>query len=258
MSFSRYIILIVSLLLYSCEDVIDINLNDANPQLVIVGEIHNRTGRQVITISRTVPFDREDVFDGVSNAVVEVRDEYGTRHTFAERSPGIYVAENFRGREYESYNLRVQLDGEEYTASSHMPWTVPVDSVGTSVSNLFGEEQKYVSIKYQDPPHEPNYYRYLMSVNGGPIRFVQVSNDKFNDGKYVSEQLTSFDGELVTGDAVVLYMQCIDKAMFDFWNVVQANNPGAASPANPPANISNGALGYFSAYGVTEITTEIK
>ena len=46
--------------------------------------------------------------------------------------------------------------------------------------------------------------------------------------------------------------------MYDFWNAVQATNPGTAAPANPPSNISNGALGYFSAYSMAKIATEIK
>lgn len=253
-----YILLITSFLLSSCEDIIDINLNDAAAQLVIVGEIHNRSDSQVVTISKTVAFKNDIPFDGVSNARVEVIDEQGNIFTFTEQSPGVYIAENFWGMERVSYDLHVQLDGEEYTASSRMPQLVQVDSVGTSVTNIFGEERKYVSLKYLDPLHEVNYYRYTMRVNNGPVRFVHVANDKFNDGKYVSERLTNFDEELVTGDSVVLYMQCIDEAMFNFWNTVQTNNPGAAAPANPPSNISNGAFGYFGAYSATEIVTEIK
>lgn len=258
MKLQKHIWFVASLLLMSCEDIIDINLNDAAAQLVIVGEIHNQDGRQVISISKTVAFNNNTPFDGVSNALVEVVDEQGKTFTFAEQSPGVYIAENLWGRERESYNLRIQLDGKEYTASSRMPQAVQVDSVGTSVTNIFGEERKYVSIKYLDPIHEPNYYYYSMRVNDGPVQFVHVANDKFTDGKYVNERFTNFDEELTTGDSVVLYMQCIDEAMFNFWSAVQANNPGAAAPANPPTNISNGALGYFSAHSVTEIVTEIK
>src|SRR5690606_8787308 len=139
--------------------------------------------------------------------------------------------------EFASYELHVNVDGETYTASSQMPPLVRVDSVGTAVSDLFGEEEKYVALKYQDPPLQSNYYRYLISVNGGPTEFVHVASDKFNDGKYVSERLGSPDDDedLVTGDAVAVYMQCVDKAMFDFWNAVQTTNPGTAAPANPPS-----------------------
>lgn len=258
MNLVKYFLFIISLLFLSCEDIIDVDLNDAAPHLVIIGEINNQTDQQVVTLSKTVPFTSENRFDGLSNAQVEVVDGNGTVFRFIERSPGIYVADHFTGMEFEYYQLHVHVEGKTYTASSRMPPLVGVDSVGTAVSDLFGEEQKYVALKYQDPPQEPNYYRYLISVNGEPAQFVYVASDKFNDGKYVSERLGNPDEDLVTGDAVVIYMQCVDKTMYDFWNAVQATNPGTAAPANPPSNISNGALGYFSAYSMAKIATEIK
>lgn len=36
-----YIVLLFSVLLVSCEDKIDINLNDASPKVVIVGDLSN-------------------------------------------------------------------------------------------------------------------------------------------------------------------------------------------------------------------------
>src|SRR5690606_22196424 len=102
--------------------------------------------------SKTVAFDQEGGFDGLSGAQVEVTDGLGTLHRFTERSPGRYVADNFWGRVYETYQLQVTVDGKNYTASAQLPPLVRVDSVGTAVTNLFGEEQKDVAIKYQDPP----------------------------------------------------------------------------------------------------------
>lgn len=254
----RYFLFTISIFFVSCEDVIDIGLQDADPQLIIVAEIHDQSDQQIITISKTVAFNQEGGFDGVSDANVAVTDGMGTVHHFTERSPGRYVADNFLGRVFETYRLQVTIDETTYTASTQMPPRVSVDSVGTAVTNFFGEEQKYIAIKYQDPPQQPNYYRYMMRINGGPVRFIQVTNDKFNDGKYVNEHLGSDDEDLATGDAVTLYIQSVDKAMFDFWNAIQQTNPGTAAPANPSSNIEGGALGYFSAYSMTELTVEVK
>lgn len=258
MKFCSYIFLLFGLMLSSCEDVIDINLNDASPKLIIVGEIDNRTTTQRVSISKTVAFTSENPFDPVRGAQVEVTDGQGRVYSYSEREPGIYVAQNFRGREQEEYTLQVLVEGKVLTATSTMPRVVTVDSVGTSVSTFFGEERKFVTLKYQDPVGEPNYYRYLMSVNGGAFKMVYVSSDKFNDGKYVNEDLVDFDSELFLGDSVVVHMQCIDKATFDFWNAVQSTNPGSAAPANPPSVFGDDALGYFSAHAVTEVATTIQ
>ena len=258
MKVRSYIFLFVGLMLSSCEDVIDINLNDAAPKLIIVGEIDNRTTTQRVTISKTVAFTSENPFDPVQGAQVEVVDGAGRVYRFSEQAPGVYVAANFRGQENTEYSLAVQVEGKQFNARSTMPRLVTVDSVGTSVTNFFGEERKFVSLKYQDPPNEPNYYRYLMSVNGGPFNMVYATSDKFNDGKYVSEDVADFDLELFSGDSVIVYMQCIDKATFDFWNAVQSTNPGSAAPANPPSVFGDEALGYFSAHSVSEISTTIQ
>lgn len=247
----RYFIGLLAFSALSCEDVIDIDLKNVTPQLVIIGEVSNGLIDQQVTISQTVAFSSDNPFDPVSGAEVTVFDDRGGVFEFTEATPGIYRSK-FKGDIGERYTLRVRVAGQEHVATSRMPTPVLADSIGTGIRNVFNEEQKFISVKYQDPIGEANYYRYLWSVNGGPVKMVRVTNDKFNDGKYVNEDVTDFDTELVTGDSVSVWMQCIDKATFDFWNVVQSNNPGAAAPANPPSAFGNGALGYFSAQTVAQ------
>lgn len=253
-----FILLLSTLLWSSCEDVINVNLNGANPQLVIVGVVSNWANEQQVTISRTVAFDKDYASEPVSGAEVEVVAGSGRVFRFVEQTPGSYVAANFQGRQNERYDLHVRVAGREFTATSTMPNLVTADSIGTAVRNLFGEEQKFISIKYQDPPEVPNYYRYLWSVNGRAFEMLYVTRDKFNDGKYISEDLADFDVELFSGDSVVVQMQCIDKAAYDFWNAVQSINPGTAAPANPPSVFGDGALGYFSAHAMSEISTIVQ
>ncbi|WP_257667792.1 DUF4249 domain-containing protein [Parapedobacter tibetensis] len=257
-TYFRYIAISISFLMFSCEDVIDINLNDADPQLVIIGEVSNNTNVQQVSINRTVAFASDTPFDPVPGAEVEVVDGRGRVYRFTEETPGIYVANGFTGSQNERYDLHVRVDGQEFMATATMPSLTTADSIGTSVRNLFGEEEKFVSVKYQDPPGVANYYRYLQRVNGERFKMVKVANDKFNDGRYVSDDLIDFDVELVAGDSVVIQMQCIDKATFDFWNAVQSINPGTAAPANPPSVFGDGALGYFSAHAMSEISTVVQ
>lgn len=249
--------LLVSLFSMSCEDIIDVNLSDADPQLIIVGTVSNRSYEQQVTISRTVAFDVSQPFDPVSGADVAVVDGTGRVFRYQETSPGVYIS-RFRGNEGQRYDLSVQLGGQVFTATSTLPRLVTADSIGTGVRTLFGEEQKFISLRYADPAGVPNYYRYLWRVNGGDLEMLRVSEDKFNDGKYVSEDLMDFDTELVAGDSVTVRMQCLDKTAYDFWNAVQSTNPGSAAPANPPSPYGDGALGYFSAYAESEMVTEVQ
>ncbi|MEC3880965.1 DUF4249 domain-containing protein [Parapedobacter sp. 10938] len=249
--------LLVSIFSLSCEDVIDVNLNDADPQLVVVGTVSNRSHEQQVTISRTVAFDVAQSYDPVSSAEVTVVDGDGRVFRYREASPGVYVS-SFRGHEGERYELSVRVEGQAFTATSTMPQLVTADSIGTGVRTLFGEEQKFISLRYADPIGVPNYYRYLWRVNGGPLEMLRVSDDKFNDGKYVSEDLMDFDTDLVSGDSVTVWMQSIDIGAYDFWNAVESTNPGTAAPANPPSPFGDGALGYFSAYAESEMSTKVQ
>ncbi len=252
-----FIMLLISASLLSCEDVIDINLNDADPRLVIVGTVSNRSYEQQVTVSRTVAFDVAQPHAPVSGAEVTVVDGSGRVFPYVEQSPGVYTS-NFRGREGARYNLSVRVDGQVFTATSTMPQLVTADSIGTAVRTLFGEEQKFISLRYADPLGVPNYYRYLWRVNNGALEMLHVTQDKFNDGKYVSEDLGDFDTELVAGDSVTVLMQCVDRPTYDFWNAVQSTNPGTAAPANPPSVYGDGALGYFSAHAESEMSTVVQ
>jgi len=254
-----------SMTIAACEDVIDVNLNDADPKLVIAGELLYPQKAQV-SISRTVAMTSETPFNPVNGAVVTVRTDEGQRFTLRETEPGRYEVD-LRGRlrntggnpAGQTFYLDVQVDGETFTASSTLPELVPIDSIGTIERNFFGETYKYAGVTYQDPPGVRNYYRFLRQVNGGAFEHVYVTNDKFNDGKYVTEDLAGQErDELLAGDSVVVQLQCIDRPTFDFWNAVQAMNPGNAAPANPPSAFGEQALGYFSAYVMTQRSTIIQ
>ena len=55
------------------------------------------------------------------------------------------------------------------------------------------------------------------------------------------------------GDTIHVEMQCIDQNIYTYYiAVIQISGDDGSgagiTPANPPSNISNGALGYFSAH----------
>ena len=264
----------------ACEDVIDIELKDNEPKLVIEGTIDN-TFHGEVRISRTVPFDepypasdpssplppRLQVQNPVSGAVVMITEPGVPARTLTEISPGLYVTTTVSPPRYTNdihiaantvYRLSVQVDDQLYEAESSMPPPVEIETIGTVSSNVFGEERKGVGLLFKDPAGVPNYYRYLLNVNGTPLKTLFVYNDKYNDGKSVTRELFDFDTTLEAGDAVTVTVQFIDAPVYRYWSSLGANNPGTAAPGNPVSNISNGALGYFSAHSVTQLSTVIQ
>lgn len=262
----------------ACEDVIDIKLKDNEPKIVIEGTIDN-TFHGEVRISRTVSFDQPypasdpssplppmlQVQNPVSGAVVTISQPDGPARRLTEISPGLYATTTVALRYTQDlvakntvYRLSVQVDDQWYEAESSMPPPVEIETIGTVSSNVFGEERKGVGLLFTDPAGVPNYYRYLLNVNGTPLKTLFVFNDKYNDGKSVTRELFDFDTTLETGDVVNVTVQFIDAAVYRYWSSLGANNPGTAAPGNPVSNISNGALGYFSAHSVTHLGTVIQ
>ncbi|HLW49456.1 MAG TPA: DUF4249 domain-containing protein [Sphingobacteriaceae bacterium] len=243
---------ILAFMTVGCEDLITMDIQEANPQYVIVGEINNQNRRHEITIHRTVPLHALQTSNPVEGAIVRVMDGQGRAILFFDEGEGRYRSGNFRGQVGESYAMHVEIEGREFTAHSTMPAPVPIDSAGISFGTFMGGDNRFITFKFLDPPNTPNYYRYLVNVNAGGSRFIAVFDDKFNDGKYVTHELINFDFKLQPNDYIRVQRQSIDRANYLYWRSVSSANPTASAPANPPSNISNGALGYFSAHSMIE------
>jgi hypothetical protein len=235
----------------SCEKVIDVDIKDAAPAIVIEGILTNRADSQVVRISRSALFGQTNVFPAVRGAVVSITEDGIRKVTLRENTPGVYIIRNVRGTPGHIYTLNVEAEGKTYTATSTMPNQVRLDTIGLNSSNFFGKIRKSLSIEYQDPAQVKNYYRCLLSVNGKPSKQFFLFDDNFTDGKRVSQDLFDFDVELQQGDIVDVELHCIDPIIYRYWQGLDQNqNRGGASttPANPVSNMSNGALGYFSAH----------
>lgn len=247
MTLFRFSIFInLAFLLVSCEDLIDIDLNRANPKIVIEANLNDLSTKQTVHISRTVDFDSPISSEPVTGATVSVTDNKGKTYLFVDRGNGQYIREGFKPEGGLVYNLAVDVEGEIYTASTKMNVFVPVDSLAVKEESIFNETYYSVILKFEDPKDVSNYYKYDVSINGGDFKFAYTFNDKFNDGLYVSHQVADRNNSLTLGDSVIIRRQCVSREIYTYWNQIQMLNPGSAAPANPTSNISNGALGYFS------------
>ncbi len=242
----------------SCKKILDLNLETAEPQLVIEGNLTNINGVQTVKISRTVPFDASNDFPAVSGAIVTLLDSKGLAVIFKEASPGLYQANNLSGIAGEKYTLKVAIDQQEYVASSTMPFPVQLDSLSATEQTFGREARKIIAVNYQDPPQTKNYYLFKMVLNGKKVGQIFSESDFFTDGRYVKRDLFLSgieDLEINSGDAVTVEMQSIDENIYTYWRSLEqqyaSGNPNdVTTPSNPPNNWTNRALGFFSAHTV--------
>jgi hypothetical protein len=254
---------ILMLLISSCEKVIDVNLNSVAKKYVIEGNITDQPGVCQVKITQTKDFDEDNTFSGVSGAVVTVSDNGGTPVALTETSTGVYETTAINGTTGHTYTLTVVVDGQTFTAPSTMPVLVPVDSIYIDERTFFGDLRKVPTLMYQDPLGKGNGYHFVEYKNGVREKTIFVRNDDFTDGNEITTALLSFgddddddDNQIKTGDTIRVVMECIDVAGYKYWSSLEAasGNSNNATPANPVTNITGGALGYFSAHTAEEKT----
>lgn len=246
-----YRLLILSLLFASCKKVIDVNLNNAPSQVVIEGIVNNQ-GPASVTITRSVRFSDNNSFPPVSGAVVKIRDNAGNSYQLLETTPGVYTHPNAVGVPGRIYSLQAIINQVSYTAGSTMPYPVNFDTL-TADQLAFGNKVlKVVRPWFRDPDTLGNNYQFVEYVNRALVQNIYTWNDYINNGgvyyRPLIYQAEDNHRDIASGDTVTVEMRCIDKAVFTYMRALADLNTNNITPANPPSNLSNGALGYFSAH----------
>jgi hypothetical protein len=252
-------LIFVFILLSSCQKEIHFDLNTASPVIVITGTISNLQGPYTVNISHTINYDMVNTFPKDTGATVQIKDTSITDEILSETSPGKYQTYVTRGIPGHTYKITVVDKGVEYNAFSTMPDPVKVDSIIiVKERNFRGKESKHIEITIKDPAGIQNYYHPELVVNSKKNTSFFVFNDNNMDGKYIRREVRARGDTSVKynpGDTIQVILFSIDKATFDYFRTVrQASAEGgefmSPSPANPITNLSNGALGYFSAYSI--------
>ena len=233
----------------ACEKVIELDLNNSQPVLVIEGGVSNQLGYHQVKISKTISFDKKNDFNPHRGASVSLTSDDKTLR-YIEISPGIYRSPAFRGIPGVEYTLNVTTEGKSYTASSVMPGPVALDSIDLKRFSFLGDTNTYVAVSYDDPPGVQNQYRHIIRIKG-KVEHETVTEDRFNNGNPVSDVIFYELDDLKKGDRIEVEMQCIDRPVFRyFFALSQISGDGGppVAPSNPVSNFNNGALGVFSAY----------
>ncbi len=245
---------VISMFIFGCEKVIDVDLNDASPAIVIEGNLSLNDSSVMVLISETGSYFGEGGLRKVSGAVVSLEDSKGNLFAVDEKEAGLYINDQVGAKPGSYYKLSINHNGAEYSAVSYLNPPVSIDSAGYEryKPTRFYEGGYRINVFFEDPPGIQNYYRINIYKNGELMSAADdliVFDDSGIDGKLVQVRLRGqrFD----TNDRAYLEMLTIDKPAWRYFSTLRdvANlNPGSPAPANPVSNFSNGALGYFSAW----------
>lgn len=278
--------LIIVLGFTSCEDPVDIEIDNGISQFSIDGFINNLPSKQTISLKKSKDFFDRASQSPVLDALVKIVDSEGKEYLFLDIdnngeyswSDSVLVHENL------SYNLEVSHNGELYTSEEIANPVPKIDSLNVS-SETFGgrgdldEGQFQLEMISYDIAGRTDYYwiktlrndsidqrtdAITVTIDGGgagadgvlfipPVRIFGVNN---------------FQRPYQTGENVKVQIHSINKNTFLFFNQVtnQINNSGlfAVPSSNVRTNIESSsnkiekkAIGIFSVSMVSESEKDI-
>ncbi|MCG9970239.1 DUF4249 domain-containing protein [Christiangramia crocea] len=251
----KYTSLIAIILLTSCEDIVEVDLEKSNPRLVIEASIiweKGTTGaNQNIRISETTAFYEEET-EGIEDAQVTITSDDGEMFTFIHVENGIYANNQFKPELNMGYNLQVVHNNEIYTASESLIPVTDIDYVEQAETGGFSGEDIEVKAYYTDPADEENYYLFKFRNGNLSLEFYE---DEFTNGNQIFGYYSTEDIE--PGDLIEIELQGISKSYYEYLFILRSQigtnegGPFETMPATVKGNIINQSdrdnypFGYF-------------
>ncbi len=250
-------IFLLSCFLFSCEDVIDVDLDTAPPRLVIdaslAWEKETFGNIQEIKLSLTAPYFNRTI-PPASGAIVTVADTHDNVFVFNEEQQGYYRNYSFIPEIDGEYTLTVTYEGETYTAIETLKSVAPIDFVEQNNNGGFSGDSIELKAYYTDPEDEENYYLFEFG-NEGDAPTLEVYDDEFNNGN----QIFGFymDEDLEKGDVLRIKISGVSQRCFEYVNILlqqtdeETGDPFETQPATVRGNCvnqtnqNNFPLGYF-------------
>ncbi|WP_121667225.1 DUF4249 domain-containing protein [Mesonia aquimarina] len=266
----NYIAIPLLFFLYSCEDVIEVDLDTGEPTLVIDAEILWKKGtdgsNQTIRISRMTDYYNPTP-PKVSNALVYIKNSHGDQFVFNEtEEAGLYRCDHFIPELNEHYTLEVTVEEQTFTASERLIPVPEINRVEQAYDEgLSGDKSFEVSIFYDDPENQTNFY--LTDFKTQVLEYPEyvLSDDDFYNGNEIEDSFS--DDDLEAGDVIHITHRGISEQFFNYMNLILEttnSNPFATPPANIRGNIVSAnssddfALGYFRLSEVNQLAYSLE
>jgi len=283
--------------LSSCEDVIDVDLDERPNQLVVDAFLTNDSGIQTVRLTMSAPYFLNEPARGESGASVKVFGPNGKEFNFADQGNGNY---NYNPKTGASgpmdsigfnYSLQLIHDGKVYTAISTLNPVPTIDSMSFEFeeAELGSEEGYYAQFWAQDFFGRKDYYWIRSYKNGLDTRYVLDDPSLNNPAALILSEDAAFGGEgadgfvfilplraaitndddpFQSGDLCEVELLSLNGDVYEFLDqvTIQANNQGLFStpPANIRSNIKdvNGSLqeevlGVFSLSSISKNSIQI-
>ena len=235
----KKIIFLLTILCFSCEDVVTIDLPKADDQIVIDAELGRPQGGGMATlrvlVTKTTDFYSSEILS-VDDASVTL--QYDNEVLTANHvKDGLYTLDIPEITTDKQYQLIVDVDGVSYTAKEELVLSGTFDSAIQGDGQLFSGNETEVLITLTDLPGLGNFYLFDFSDNN-----LFVTRDRFYDGQPFTFSFF-YDDRFPKNEEVTIRMVSIDEAFFSYVQILLSHS--GQSAGGPFATATSTLLGNF-------------
>lgn len=272
------VIFILSVFLSSCEDVIDVKLNEENLNLTAVEAYITTEDDPTVILYKALKVNQDETYPAISGAVVVISDDASPSNqvTLVEDAvkKGFYkVPQNtsYLGVAGREYTLTIQTPEATVLAKDKLNAVEPIDSIEVVPSSMGDKRFLGIFTFGNEPQGIGNYYKWVIFVNDTLIwedDRLAIASDEFVDGNYIRklEIYTDFhdpDKEdkrtLKLNDTVYVKQTSISEFAYNFYFQMMNQSSTGSLFSVPPANIKSNftssdgkpVLGIFAARDVS-------
>lgn len=254
----------IVLVLSSCEEVIDIDLNSSDPVIAAEGLIE-KDSVAWLKLSYTSDYFTPAESEMVDDAFVTITDDNGISEILEHQGNGLYRGNSIVGITGLGYTLKFSNDEYDISASSLLFDPVEIYSVTfeESTLNLPGQEDEI----YYNPVINMSY---LEGINDYSMIKFWVNGEENRDRYYLVDaafyaqnnaiEYIAFQLQLSPNDVLYLKVFSIDGPAYEYY--YQLNEIGgdgrmgsSSTPYNPESNFGSEVMGYFAAWSFVEHST---
>jgi hypothetical protein len=282
--FGLLFLMFSTVLLSSCEDVIEVKLNDENLNLFGIEASITTQDEPSVFLYKTLKVDQDETYPGVSGAVVSISDNGTPAKSISlvedQQKKGFYrVPQNrsYLGIAGREYTLTIQTQGITLTAKDKLSKVEPIDSIQVFPSMRGNKIFLGVFSYGKETAGLGNFYKWDVFINDTLVHEADrlaVASDEFVDGNYISklEIYTDFhdpkkpeDRKINLNDKIYIKQTSISEfAYYFYFQMINQGSTGSLFSV-PSANIKSNftssdgkpVLGLFVAKDVSVSNTVI-
>ncbi|MGB0934086.1 MAG: DUF4249 family protein [Lishizhenia sp.] len=240
----------------SCQKVIDINLNEADPKLSI-DAVYNATDERIrVSLGFSSNYFSNEESAPIDAAVLTIIDSASVVTNIPNVGGGVYELENYSPLFNSNYTLKIEHDGTTYTATSFLPEVTELSFISTLFveEDLFGDEGYIAFMNIINDQSKDLYFRMVPFV--ADTLYYENEDLYLFDNAFVGEgnvQVPLFSDRFQLGDTLDIELRSFNEETYNYYNEIAVILTGqSAAPTNPKSNWDNNALGFFQTWGYSK------